>query len=333
MSSYTGKFSEGVKTPRVRYIVINLARAPERRAHMERELARTGVRDEIEFFPALDGQLLKAGKESGGYSAKQVRRLSRWVPYLRHRGLMWNEAACFLSHKAVWRQFLEDKENDFYVVLEDDAYLHPHFAKIVNSLVEGQEVDLVRLNTTQLPAVPIQAKAIRDLSSGFQLVMAYGPNPYGKLIGKNALPTRDIIGNWLGGVIGYLLSRKGATALLAHAENILRPLDHHMMRFWEYEIPPMVINPHPVCNNEENYPSTIGSASLTPHAHKERYMVLPFYSASPRNLACRGLQIFLRRRDVLRYRRYIGCLMKQFGAPDLITAPPRVAPFSESDSP
>ena len=312
---------------KILYVVINLARSPERRKHMEAQLAQAGIRDQVEFFPAIDGRLFAAGKESGGYSPVEVRRLVRWVPYLRHRGFLWDHAACFLSHKAVWHRLLEDKDHDFYVVLEDDAYLHPAISSLVNSLIKHPNGDLVRLHTIQY--VSVQAKQLQDLPAKHRLVVEYGPHPRGKLLGRNSLHTHQMIRNWLGGATGYLLSRKGAEILLAYSTDMRRPVDDHMMRFWEHNLSPLVVSPHPVRVNEAKYLSTIRSIPKSPHAHKERYAILPFYSASPRNLACRGMQSFLRRRDALRYRRSVRGLMEQFGVPDMITEPPTPAPFPE----
>ena len=320
-----------MQSAKIRYVVIHLARAPERRVHMERELTQIGVRDKAEFFPAVDGQLLAMGKESEGYNPAEVRRQARWVPYVKHQGLLWSEAACFLSHRAVWSRLTQDKEHDFYVVLEDDAYLHPSFAVIMDSLVEGQDIDFVHLNTTQdaHASVPVQAKELRDLTAGHRLILGYGPYPQGKLFGKNAPSTHRIIGNWLGGTVGYVISRKGAEALLAHAPDIRRAVDNHMMRFWEHKLPPLIVNPHPARVDEEKYLSMIRSSSESSCKNKELFVAVPFYSVSPRNLVCRVVQIFLRRRDVLRYRHYIANLMEQFGAPDCEPAPPTPAPFSE----
>ena len=309
------------------YVVINLARSPERRKHMEDQLAQAGVLGQAEFFPAIDGKQLAAGKESGGYRPSEVRRLSRWVPYLRHKGFLWTQAAAFLSHRAVWQQLAESTDHDFYVVLEDDSYLHPDFAAIIDALIEKPDRDLVRLYATQY--VSVQAKALCALPARHKLVMEYGPHPQGKLMGKDALHTTAMIRNWLFGAVAYLLSRRGAAHLLSSAASLRRPVDDHMQRFWQHDLPPLVVNPHPVRINEAENFSTIGMAPESPYQNKDLYAVLPFYSASPRNLACRTAQTILRRRDALRYRRYIGGLMGKWGAPDLVTQPPTPAPFSE----
>ncbi len=316
---------------KVLYVIISLPRAPERRVHMESQLAQAGISGQAEFFSAIDGQQFRVGKESGGYSPAEVRRLSRWVPYLRHKGFLWNQAGCFLSHKEVWKQLIEDTKHDFYVVLEDDAYLHPEIRTVVEALTMRADTNFVRLATIQ--TAPVQAKVLCDLPASHRLMMEYGPHPQGKLIGKNALHTNQILRNWLFGAMGYLLSREAATILLKHTPDIRRPLDDQMQRFWEHNLPPMVVHPHLVRTDTKEIPSTIAQVGdKFAYAKKQQFAVLPFYSASPRNLACRSLQIFLRRRDVLRYRRSVSSLMDQFGYSDLSAQPSQTALSLKSES-
>ncbi len=86
-------------------LVINLDRAPERLAHMEREFARIGAT--FTRLAATDGQ---AGDFDSHVNALEGRRLSR------------GETACFISHRRCWQALVESGESHG-VVLEDDVFL------------------------------------------------------------------------------------------------------------------------------------------------------------------------------------------------------------------
>lgn len=86
-------------------LVINLDRAPERLAHMEREFSRIGAA--FTRLAATDGQ---AGDFDGGVNVLEGRRLSR------------GETACFISHRRCWQALAESGESHG-VVLEDDVFL------------------------------------------------------------------------------------------------------------------------------------------------------------------------------------------------------------------
>lgn len=117
--------------------VINLARATDRRSHMVRQLAQTGV--EFEFIEAVDGRSVELDGNplvdlKGIESSGKVARAS--VP---------GSVGCTLSHLAVWRLALE-RDLSSVLVLEDDIELPHDLGPLVSSvadLMSGAEVVLL----------------------------------------------------------------------------------------------------------------------------------------------------------------------------------------------
>ncbi len=104
--------------------VLNLARSPQRRALMTRELARAGVA--AEFVAAVDGR---------------ARRLPR------HPRLSVAETALILSHRKAWRRLL-DSGGEYAVVLEDDTHLGAGFAAVLDADWRRFPFDVVKLETS-----------------------------------------------------------------------------------------------------------------------------------------------------------------------------------------
>ncbi|MCO6387616.1 glycosyltransferase family 25 protein [Aliihoeflea sp. 40Bstr573] len=115
-------------------LVINLDRAPERLAHMEREFGRIGVA--FTRVAATDGQ---AGDIIAGVDALEGRHLSR------------GEIACFMSHRRCWQALVESGESHG-LVLEDDIFLGEGAAPFLrNADWFPREAGLVKLETYLAP--------------------------------------------------------------------------------------------------------------------------------------------------------------------------------------
>jgi len=105
----------------MRAYVINLARSPERRAHMVRELDRVGM--EHRFVAAVDGRALTAEDRRRLVDEEAVARAPTWLTP--------TAIGCALSHLAAYREVLAAGESHA-VVLEDDVRLPAD----MNALVE-----------------------------------------------------------------------------------------------------------------------------------------------------------------------------------------------------
>ncbi len=100
--------------------VINLARAVERRAHMEQQLQRLGI--DYEIFPAIDGQELSE-EDLRQYSAKEAKKLNG-------RELSKGEIGCALSHLRIYEKLISSGEEDC-LILEDDVNIGQMFVEIL----------------------------------------------------------------------------------------------------------------------------------------------------------------------------------------------------------
>ena len=294
--------------PRYRYKIINLARSPERREMMTAQLQKLNIADKADFFPAVDGRELRGQP----WVARETRR-ARYVH--RRRGLNYYEIGCALTHRGLWRDLLADGARDFYVILEDDAILSPDTDAVVSALASGDlsaPADFVRLQVTQYART--RYVSLDDLGGGRRLTLDYGPRPDGGVLGVGLTSTTDILKNWLGGTVGYMVSRAGAERLLRHYGELSRPPDVQLTRFWEYDMPPLVVRPH-VVDTFRDLASTIFTEDPDHHP------VRPFAWWDPRYQVNRVLRAVLRRRDVWNYRRCVLRLRERYGAPDGVSAP------------
>jgi glycosyl transferase, family 25 len=144
----------------VRAYVINLARCPERRSHMTKELRNTGL--DYEFVDAIDGRDLNPDDTQLADRAWRAKMFSA------------NHAAAnlgaSLSHLAVYRKVLENGD-DHALVLEDDVAVPSDICNLVEAVAEqmtgaeivllhffsprcadrGEPLRLSRQNSVQLP--------------------------------------------------------------------------------------------------------------------------------------------------------------------------------------
>src|ERR1700749_1654370 len=98
----------------MRIILINLARAADRRRSMERQFSALGL--DFERLEAIDGRSLAPEDRALVDDAKR----RRITPY----PLSDNEIGCWLSHR---RALQEASAGDLTAVIEDDAELTPEF--------------------------------------------------------------------------------------------------------------------------------------------------------------------------------------------------------------
>jgi glycosyl transferase family 25 len=118
--------------------VINLARAPERRAHMQAELARAGI--DFEFVGAVDGLSIDVA-DHDIVAPKWLGRSPFWPTV----------AGCALSHLAVYRRALEEGASAV-MVLEDDVKLAEDtraVAEEIGATLQGSEVALLHFHSRE----------------------------------------------------------------------------------------------------------------------------------------------------------------------------------------
>ena len=162
--------------------VINLARATERRAHMQAELQSAGI--EAVFPPAFDMKehdpeiMLQHCKPSGPWGTFQPGNM-----------------ACTISHELAWERFLAS-DAEHAVILEDDVFISPDIAAWLGDMSwwpdDAQLVKIERWNG-------------RDT----KVLLARDGHVH---LGREL---RRLFGRHVGSA-GYILNREGARRMLAH---------------------------------------------------------------------------------------------------------------------
>ncbi len=151
-----------------------------------------------------------------GKELSQEYRDSVTVPD-KYRILMHNDIGagtigCYLSHINIWKEFLLSKHS-YALIFEDDVEFEPKkLKKLIDLLLaSSEEWDLVNIDVNRHGF----SKPVKQLSQLFRLVKF-----------------RARVGN----TSCYLINRKAAMALLQKSLPISMPVDHYMMRPWEFNI-------------------------------------------------------------------------------------------------
>jgi glycosyl transferase family 25 len=180
-------------------LCISLADQTQRRAFMAEQFERLGLRHRF-----LDAIRVDVATHGWPAAYDRTRRLA-----YAGQDLKPGEIGCYLSHRAAWQGLLASPE-PVVLVLEDDVQLVPDFEATVGALCDGPaDWDFVRL--FGVFARPVQR--LRGVHGEHQLV-DYLVQPRG--------------------MQGYLLTRRGAEALLRHTESIVHAIDDAIDREWEH---------------------------------------------------------------------------------------------------
>ncbi len=145
------------------------------------------------------------------------------------------EIGTYTSHWKTWERFLESGL-DQLIVLEDDVIADWALLNLLGAFrFEDTGIDFLRLFATH----PFKSK-----TSAFRFC-----SPHSHLVRCTGLVL---------GIQAYLLTKKGALALLGTGNKIFEPVDWVMSRYWKYRIPNYSLFPFPVI--ERFVPSTIGAS-------------------------------------------------------------------------
>lgn len=195
-------------------------------AHQRREQFAAGAANATarwEFFDAL-----RLPAEGLHYDeALTVRRFGR--------ALKPGEVGCYASHYEVWRQFLMSAA-DQLLVFEDDVMVDwPLIEQLCTHRLGDHGIDVLRLYTSH--PINVRIAKYKLLSDHSHLMRVRG---------------------YLYGTQAYVLSRRGAEALLSVCQVMTMPVDWAMSRYWACGMPAFTLFPFPVL--ERHGPSTIEHA-------------------------------------------------------------------------
>jgi glycosyl transferase family 25 len=192
----------------VSYVCISLARAQERRALMERQFGKQGIK--VQFFDGIE----PAGPLEDLKNYDNARRLRlHGVPLTR------GEGGCFLSHREVWRNLVASG-GDACCIMEDDILLRDGFRSAVEELFATRSHwDMVRLMgiVRARPKVPTAV-----LASGMKLMwMRRHPD----------------------GTQCYVITREAAIRMLENTERFFNAVDNAIDRHWDHRLRLYITSP------------------------------------------------------------------------------------------
>jgi glycosyl transferase family 25 len=203
--------------------VISVATDGERRARFTRDAA--GAEVKWRFFDActrLTPSLRYAAEDA---TVAFGRRLSP------------GELGCYASHFSLWEELLAS-DRDQMIVLEDDTLVDWRFLRtLIDIDFDAQGIHFLKL----FARLSCPSKLIRW---------------------EYIEPSRALI-QFRGYALGtqaYVITRKGAAALVEHCRRVRRPIDLEMERSWVHGLPTFAVFPYPVI--ELSSPSRIGARNV-----------------------------------------------------------------------
>jgi GR25 family glycosyltransferase involved in LPS biosynthesis len=173
--------------------VVNLERRADRKLAMEKLLKANQINDFV-FYKAVDGKTLK--------STNELKKLFLDNDFGSRKGVI----GCALSHYQLWKELVEDKTHDYYVIFEDDIILNgdgSQFKERLDKLKpEMMKQDVLFLGYTIFSDKREKVKDIYDTISNDTLFKVEPLN-------KNL---------YIGGTFAYSINKSGAQKLLRYIE-------------------------------------------------------------------------------------------------------------------
>jgi len=198
--------------------VINLARSHDRRARMEAQFQKLGIKN-YTIWPAVEGAQLSL-EACPAYDGK-TRRL------FFGRDLTTSEVGCLLSHRGVY-EHIAAQGLDAAIVLEDDCVLSEDFAAVVSAVMKLPVAwEIVRLIDSE--KVYKQSIFITRFFKDYALARVRGTP---------------------GGGYGYLLTNAGAKKLLRKMQKNWVPVDTLLGQVVRTGIRAFGVMPSPVSHYE-----------------------------------------------------------------------------------
>lgn len=228
----------------VKALIIHLARAEQRREHVEKLSAELPFPAEI--IDAVDGKLLPEDVIEKFYRPRLHRPA---YPFALNR----NEIACFLSHRRAWHAIV-DQNLDAALIMEDDAAPVAPFS-------DGLELALANIEREGFIRFPF-----RDGRESGRLVARSG---------EVSLIEPVCAGL---GMVTQLVSRDAAARLLKATETVDRPVDVLLQMPWVTGVVARSVVPGGI----REISPTLGGSTLKPKrqiSKLKRELLRPIYRA------------------------------------------------------
>ena len=188
--------------------VISLKRMPERRKLMEAQLSRLGL--EAEFVEGIDGLELSEATLKANYTDQGSDKMTP------------TEIGCAWSHRNVYKRLI-DSEEEYALVLEDDAILPPEIVPFLELIPKiASDWELISLCWANLNRVnPYTFRIFRNrfpLSPYNQHKFKPGSSAHEYRLGETLFPIFR--------AVAYMVSRQGAHVFMRHNTPITYLTDH-----------------------------------------------------------------------------------------------------------
>ena len=173
--------------------ILNLERRPDRKEDTIKKFIDANVcSDKYKFIKAIDGKLLKPTAE--------LKHIFLNNDFGSNRGVI----GCALSHYSLWIELLNDKYNDYYVIMEDDCTFCNNFKQQIELIQTNNEFskrDVLFLGYHMFEKNRIKySKIYNDISETVEI------KPL----------SRDV---YIGGTFSYSINKNGAKILVDYIKN------------------------------------------------------------------------------------------------------------------
>jgi len=217
--------------------VVNLERREDRKRETIQLLKDASITDFI-FFKAVDGKEL--------ISTNELKQLFRGNDFGNRKGVI----GCALSHLTIWKDLIEDKIHDYYLIFEDDLVIpdNNNFKKIIDKLnltKEFGEKEMIFLGYHMFENKRKQVRHIYDVNSNdvnSNDVNSNNVNSNNVNINVEKL-NHDL---YIGGTFAYSINKNGAQKMIDYIEKngIKHGIDYVMKIVPEinrYELQPLIV--------------------------------------------------------------------------------------------
>lgn len=177
---------------------------------------------------------------------------------LRHYGrpMSLGEVGCYLSHRKIWRLFL-DTSHDYAVVLEDDMDVGENFLQAIQQIsMLNTPADLIRLHGIYRR----KTHKLEQFSVGDEVFW---------LCDVNKQPA---------GTGAYIIYRDAASRLLEYTKEMYSAIDDAIDRDWEHKLKMLTISPN-IVKASRRFPSTI--SRIRPTISWNRKMIRVIFRIRP----------------------------------------------------
>jgi len=169
------------KDTKYKIICVNLERRPDRKKNMVHEFETNNIGN-YEFYKAIDGKKINPDD--------YIKKLFKGNDF----GSRTSFIGCALSHYNLWKQLIDDQENDYYVIMEDDIKFKKDFKKKFDYTIEYVNNNMKKWDIL------------------FFCLLLYNYGDY-RNDSENIIIEKSVYNFSVGGLAAYIINKSGAIKL------------------------------------------------------------------------------------------------------------------------